>query len=317
MRHRDTWLKLLLLSASVTPASGLADLRLAPRLRRATPRHMAPARLPAARQPRATALMQLAWDPKVLAVSLGGVFAGGLHSVTGPDHLAALLPICIGKRWWLSVYTGFYWGMGHGIGAALVGALAFAVRGALNVDLFSTYMEAAVGISIMVIGLSGIAEAREWSREHVDGPTASNAHHDLDVILETEREQSVPSTLITGVLHGCTGTGHLLGVMPALAMPSWLCASAYLTSFGFGTMVAMSLFTAVVGEASAQLSTRLNQRDLPAKMAMASSIFALVMGSVWTARACAALSLPQLIAKWAGAGLALCGAKRLGVAAAA
>jgi len=26
---------------------------------------------------------------------------------------------------------------------ALVGALAFAVRGALNVDLFSTYMEAA------------------------------------------------------------------------------------------------------------------------------------------------------------------------------
>jgi len=43
--------------------------------------------------------MQLAWDPKVLAVSLGGVFAGGLHSITGPDHLAALLPICIGKRW--------------------------------------------------------------------------------------------------------------------------------------------------------------------------------------------------------------------------
>ena len=51
-------------------------------------------------------------------------------------------------------------GLGHGIGAALVGALAFAVRGALNLDVLSTYMEAAVGISIMVIGLSGIAEAR-------------------------------------------------------------------------------------------------------------------------------------------------------------
>ena len=59
------------------------------------------------------------------------------------------------------------------------------------------------------------------------------------------------------------------------------------------------------------------RRDLPAKMAMASSIFALVMGSVWTARACAALSLPQLVAKWAGAGLAILGAKRLGVAVAA
>ena len=74
---------------------------------------------------------------------------------------------------------------------ALVGVLAFAVRGALNVDLFSTYMEAAVGISIMVIGLSGIAEAREWSREHDDGPTESNAHHDIEVILESDREQSV------------------------------------------------------------------------------------------------------------------------------
>jgi hypothetical protein len=75
----------------------------------------------------------------------------------------------------------------------------------------------------------------------------------------------VPSTLITGILHGCTGTGHLLGVMPALAMPSWLCACAYLTSFGLGTMVAMSLFTAIVGEASAQLSTRLNQHGRAVK----------------------------------------------------
>ena len=213
MRHRNTWLKLLLLTASVTPASGLADLRLAPRLRRATPHRLAPARLPTQQQPRCSAaLLQIAWDPKLLAVSLGGVFAGGLHSVTGPDHLAALLPICIGKRWWLSIYTGLYWGLGHGIGAALVGALAFAVRGALNVDLFSTYMEAAVGISIMVIGLSGIAEAREWSREHDDGPTESNAHHDLDVILESDREQSAPCRVDkgTGTFGTPSGGQHAL-----------------------------------------------------------------------------------------------------------
>eukprot|EP00908_Phaeocystis_cordata_P008716 Transcript_19412.p3 GENE.Transcript_19412~~Transcript_19412.p3 ORF type:complete len:164 (-),score=59.12 Transcript_19412:327-818(-) len=126
--------------------------------------------------------------------------------------------------------------------------------------------------------------------------------------------QSVPSTLITGILHGCTGTGHLLGVMPALAMPSWLCASAYLTSFGLGTMIAMSLFTAVVGEASAQMSARLNQRDLPAKLAMASSIFALIMGFVWTSRACAALSVPQLLSRWVGLAWAALLPGRLGAA---
>ena len=57
-------------------------------------------------------------------------------------------------------------GLGHGIGAALVGALAFCLRSALNLDALTTYMEAAVGISIMIIGVNGIAEAREWREDH-------------------------------------------------------------------------------------------------------------------------------------------------------
>ena len=62
-------------------------------------------------------------DAKFLAATVGGLFAGGLHAVTGPDHLAALLPLCIGRRWWLASCTGAYWGLGHGIGAlALWGA---------------------------------------------------------------------------------------------------------------------------------------------------------------------------------------------------
>ena len=61
------------------------------------------------------------------------------------------------------------------------------------------------------------------------------------------------STLGTGILHGCSGSGHLLGVMPALAMPSWSIAATYLVMFGLGTMVAMSIFTAVVGELSSQV----------------------------------------------------------------
>lgn len=105
-------------------------------------------------------------DTKLLAAIIGGLFAGGLHAVTGPDHLAALLPLCMGRRWWVALYTGAYWGLGHGIGAALVGALAFAVRGALNLDALSAYMEAAVGLSIMVIGFNGINEAREWNVDH-------------------------------------------------------------------------------------------------------------------------------------------------------
>ena len=106
-------------------------------------------------------------DTRIIAAGVGGTFAGGLHAVTGPDHLAALLPLCMGRRWWIALYTGAYWGLGHGIGAGLVGALAWAVRGALNLEVFSSYMEAAVGISIMIIGVNGIRESREWATEVV------------------------------------------------------------------------------------------------------------------------------------------------------
>lgn len=93
----------------------------------------------------------------------GGTFAGGLHAVTGPDHLAALLPLCLGRRWYEAASTGATWGLGHGAGAALVGMIAFALRGALNLHALAPYMEAAVGASIVVIGITGYREAREWA----------------------------------------------------------------------------------------------------------------------------------------------------------
>ena len=281
----------------------------------------------APRQLSSMALLPLAIDTKLIAATIGGLFAGGLHAVTGPDHLAALLPLCMGRRWWVAIYTGGYWGLGHGIGAALVGALAFAVRDALNLDALSLYMEAAVGISIIIIGANGVRESREWSVDH-EGPTEQAKQHSLEVhaalmhcIVHTASAPPLPqhlaprgtdltvrvdgcardapqvamnqppqaagtiATLGTGILHGCSGSGHLLGVMPALAMPSWKVAVTYLCMFGIGTMVAMSFFTAVVGELSSQMSERLNDPRTPGRLALVSSLFALTMGTVWTARA--------------------------------
>jgi hypothetical protein len=39
----------------------------------------------------------------VLAAGVGGTLAGGLHALTGPDHVACVLPICVGRRWWSAV----------------------------------------------------------------------------------------------------------------------------------------------------------------------------------------------------------------------
>jgi sulfite exporter TauE/SafE len=214
------------------------------------------------------------------------------------------------------------------------------VRGALNLHALSGYMEAAVGISIMVIGANGVREAREWPTE---------GEHDLKLALSSPTKPvSVLSTLGTGILHGCSGSGHLLGVMPALAMPSWIVAStyaaippmqtpsqhgsldcpcrctvdvthaptaplsppparspsSYLFAFGLGTMLAMSLFTGAVGELSAQMSDRLNDPSTPGKLAFASSLFALTMGTIWTGRALCTLSLPAALSRGLRSGLA-------------
>jgi len=258
----------------------------------------------------------------LLPAVAGGTFAGGLHAVTGPDHLAALLPLCIGRRWWEASSTGAFWGLGHGVGAALVGVLGFALRGVLNLQAITPYMEAAVGTSIMVIGFTGYREARAWAENAEEcplphcppqvlaGPEAgpgrlsllqqarpesrSASHLVMSNVCDEPPPFGVARTLLNGVLNGVSGTGHILGVLPALAMPNWAVAGVYLGCFGLGTLVAMALFTGVVGELSSQLSSY--TPAAPATSAMAASIFALVMGSLWTLRALAGLGLGPALA---------------------
>lgn len=51
----------------------------------------------------------------------GGLLAGGLHAISGPDHLAALLPRIMGQRWRNSMRIGATWGLGHGFSATVIG----------------------------------------------------------------------------------------------------------------------------------------------------------------------------------------------------
>jgi len=235
--------------------------------------------------------------------------------VTGPDHLAALLPLCLGRRWYEAASTGAFWGLGHGAGAALVGMLCFSLRGALNLHALAPYMEAAVGASIVVIGATGYREAREWADSaelcEMDLSAASGSGADegsgakakgivMTHACDEPPPQDVARTLLNGVLNGVSGTGHILGVLPALAMPSWAVAGVYLGCFGLGTLLAMALFTGVVGELSSQGAYGV----APATSAMVASVGALALGSVWTLRALAGLGVVPYVRRAAPAALA-------------
>ncbi len=50
-----------------------------------------------------------------------------------------------------------------------------------------------------------------------------------------------------GTLHGLAGSAHLLGILPALALPSDLAAGSYLLLFGTGSVAAMGTFASLVG----------------------------------------------------------------------
>eukprot|EP01083_Nonionella_stella_P266655 901762_1 len=85
------------------------------------------------------------------AAWLSGAVAGGVHAVSGPDHLAALIPLCMGKG--LEAFKeGAIWGLGHGLGCSIMGFIGVLFKKFINIHLVSEYMEFVVGFTLILLG---------------------------------------------------------------------------------------------------------------------------------------------------------------------
>ena len=166
-----------------------------------------------------------------MTLVLAGFLAGFVHVLSGPDHLAAIAPYAVdGKsRAWR---TGTRWGVGHAAGALAVGLLMLALRDALPLDTVSAWGERLVGVALIAIGIWGVlaAQNRTTRRLHAQ-ETHVHGHAALGV----------------GTLHGVAGSAHLLGILPALALPSEFAAGSYLLLFGAGSVAAMGTFASLIG----------------------------------------------------------------------
>ena len=191
-----------------------------------------------------------------------GLFAGIVHVIAGPDHLAAVAPLAAdrsGPRW----RAGLSWGIGHTSGVLLIGLLLLAFRAMLPLDVISSYSERLVGAALVALGVWAALRARDVDRK------AGRLH----------AHPARGGSFVMGTLHGLAGSSHLFGVLPAIALPAKSAAFLYLAGFGVGAVAAMSAFAAVVGAVAARADRR-SSRTFRA-MLYACSISAFAVGGFW------------------------------------
>ncbi|KAF9684499.1 hypothetical protein SADUNF_Sadunf04G0124500 [Salix dunnii] len=205
-----------------------------------------------------------------------GFFAGCLHTLSGPDHLAALAPLSIGRSPMESAAVGALWGCGHDAGQVIFGLLFLLLKDRLHIEVIRTWGTRVVGLTLLVIGAMGIREASE-----IPSPCVANGERDVSVYeaLETpavgKKKRVGFATFATGIVHGLQPDA-LMMVLPALALPSRIAGAAFLIMFLFGTVIAMGSYTVFIGSCSEALKDRVPR--ITEKLTWASSLVAISLG---------------------------------------
>lgn len=221
------------------------------------------------------------------SVSMGigwiGLAAGAAHALSGPDHLAAVAPLAFDRpvaAWRL----GLRWGAGHACAVAFIGGLALVLRHQIDLSLLSAAGETLAGVSLVALGVWGwhrVVRHYVHVHEHEhDGVRHRHLHlHRRGIDHPHAREHRHRHVAFGfGLLHGAGGTSHLLGVLPAVALPEAADAALYVLSFSLGTLLAMVACSGVLG--SLALAAGRQARAYRCLLAAAATV-SLVTGGVW------------------------------------
>lgn len=198
----------------------------------------------------------------MIAALFAGLAVGLIHVISGPDHLSAIAPIASveRRRVWA---VGLRWGLGHSLGVVLVALIAALVAHMALIDPLSNTSERLVGVMLLAIGAWGL-----WRLSRTVSETTHD-HGDGQPHTQTDNRRFAPYAI--GILHGCAGGSHLVGILLALAFPTLAGVMTYLAGFVAGSVLAMCAFAAGIGWLSAigSVSPRF-QRGLVAVSSMVS-----------------------------------------------
>ncbi len=228
-------------------------------------------------------------DVPFLAILWAGLASGLVHVVTGLDHMAALMPLSMGRRW-RAAFLGVRWGLGHTMGVVFIALMAVEIKQlageVLNLDALGEWAERLVGFMLIAIGAFGIRAA---FRMHLHAHSHSHdgsEHEHLHVHASDGHPVHAPAghahshtAFLAGVLHGLAGTAHVLAVLPAVGLNTRAQSWSYLAAFGVGTVMAMGAFAGVIGMTSASLGKR--GPKLMRAMMIGASCVCILVGIGW------------------------------------
>lgn len=213
------------------------------------------------------------------AAVTAGTAAGAAHVVSGPDHLAALAPMSAHSPQ-QAMRTGASWGLGHGAGVVVLGGLGQLARDFIDIQHISEVSEILVGFLLLGIGLWALKRASAISVHTHDHTHDGSTHQHLHVHASEEHSPAghadhSHAAFWVGALHGTAGGGHLLGVLPSLALPPTQ-AAGYLIAYLVAAVASMTAFSVMIGRITGSRGPRTLRRILQGTAAAS-----VIVGVAW------------------------------------
>lgn len=155
---------------------------------------------------------------------LSGASSGALHAVTGPDHLLSLGPAAL-RAPQRAGRIGLMWGVGHALGTLLLSLPLLVLAQLSHLGVLADLGNRLSGAALLFMAA--------WSFRGLSRAESGSA--------ETR------SPLWVGLIHGVTGAGALLLVLPSALSGDVKRALVYLLAFAVGSTLSMALFTRALG----------------------------------------------------------------------
>lgn len=184
-----------------------------------------------------------------------GAGSGALHAVTGPDHVLSLAPAAL-ERPRAPSLIGLSWGLGHALGTLVLAVPALLFAELVPLALVSGWGDRLAGAALIVTALLSL-------RASLDGPPA-------------REPGALRRPLAVGFVHGVTGAGSLLLLLPMMVSGTAERALAFLAGFSVASTLAMAGLTAAI----ARLGRQLEGRELR-RAQLAVGVLAALLGASW------------------------------------